>query len=46
MNSIEIEEWLERHNINNFLIDEKLQVTVHGNVNLHSKLNEKTTHKV
>lgn len=41
MNSIEIEEWLERHNINNFLIDEKLQVTVHGNVNLHSKLNEK-----
>ncbi len=42
MQNIEdIEDWLERYGINNFLIDEKLQVTVHGNVNLNGRLNEK-----
>lgn len=38
----EIEQWLESNNINNFIITENFEVTVHGNVNLNNKLHGRT----
>ena len=38
---LEIEEWLNKYSISNYIITDELYVTVFGNVNLNGKLKEK-----